>query len=194
MTGRPIVAGRYDAADRRRRSALRPCPVGSGTRKRLQGLVAARGADALALAREFLPDGDLAGHCAAGHAGLDRAQPAQAGSGDAAHTRADRHGGGGAPSGSGTRRVLVRQQTGDDGKPGRGAGTYQEILDAAHAPFARHRGQRRRTHEHLRTDRARRCRHHDDAQRRRGHWRRWTRKSSTAPCSICACRTRRVWS
>ena len=49
------------------------------------------GTTALALARQYLPDGDHARHLPAGHAGLDGAQQSEARSGDAAHSGADHH-------------------------------------------------------------------------------------------------------
>ena len=52
-------------------------------------LVAMRGAEALALAREFHPTAVSLDVFPAGHAGLDGAQPSEAGSGHAAHSGAD---------------------------------------------------------------------------------------------------------
>ena len=70
-----------------------------------------RGAEALALAREHHADGDLARYIPAGHAGVDGVEPAEAGSGDPAHPRADRHPRRGSPSRPGARRVLLRARS-----------------------------------------------------------------------------------
>ncbi len=168
---RQRAAGRYGPADRRRRPALRAHSAGSGATARLQGAGRlARRRCAHARARVFA-DRHLAGHRVARHARLDGAQPAQAESGDAPYSGADRHRGRRTSPGAGARRVLVRQQACDHGESRRGAGTHQTILDSAHTPSAGDRGQRRRTHEHLRTDRARRRGHHHHA-----HWRRSARR------------------
>ena len=53
-------------------------------------------------------DRHLARYLPARHARLDGVEPAQAGSDDAAHSRADRHAGRGSPSRPGARRVFVR--------------------------------------------------------------------------------------
>ncbi len=64
--------------------------MGAAKEQGFKVLVAQRGADALALAREHHADGHLARYLPARHAGLDGPESTQAGSGDAAHSRADR--------------------------------------------------------------------------------------------------------
>ena len=77
-------------------------------------LVAMRGADALDLAKQYPADRGLARRVPARHAGLDRAEPAQAEPADAAHPGADHHARRGPPARAGARRLLVRHQADDD--------------------------------------------------------------------------------
>ena len=141
----PGAAGGAAAGDRGRRSRRRSMPgdtvlliveddphyarmlVDLAHDHGLKVLVAMRGADALALAREYQPDGGVARRVPARHAGLDRAQPAQAGPGDAAHPGADRHAGRGPPARAGARRLLVHDQADHDRRPGGGAGPHHRV-------------------------------------------------------------------
>ena len=67
------------------------------------------GADALALARKYQPDGHLARRLPARHARLDGAEPAEARPGHAPHPGADPHRRGRAPVRPGARRVLLHR-------------------------------------------------------------------------------------
>ena len=99
--------------DRRGRSALCAHPARPRARQGLQGA----GRDARrrrARACQAVPaDRGLARRLPARHARLDRAQPAQAESADAAHPGADRHARRGSPARAGARRLLVRHQADD---------------------------------------------------------------------------------
>ena len=110
--------GDIGAADRRGRSALRAHPRRSGARQRLQGA----GRDARrrrAGAGERVPsDRRLARRLPARHARLDRAEPAEAEPGDAAHPGADRHARRGPPARPGARRLLLRDQADTTGGSG----------------------------------------------------------------------------
>ena len=111
---------RQHAAHRRRRPALRPCAPRARARPgipRHRGH--ARPDGALARAR-VQADGHDARRLPAGHAGLDRPQQPQDGSGHAAHSGADAVGRRGAAARPVARRVLLSRQAGDD--DGSGAG------------------------------------------------------------------------
>ncbi len=74
-TGTSIAEGDPDAPHHRGRPALRPDPPGAGARTEgFKGIVATRGASGLPLARRYRPDGHLARHLPARHAGLDGPQ------------------------------------------------------------------------------------------------------------------------
>ena len=77
-------------------------------------LTATRGSEALALAREFHPNGNIVGRLSAGYAGLDGAESFEAGPDDAAHSGADADAGRRAASRIVARRVCVRDQADDD--------------------------------------------------------------------------------
>ena len=130
-------------------------------------LVAARGTEALELAKQYPAGGGLARRVPAGHARLDRAEPAQAQSADAAYPGADHHAGRGPPACAGARRVLLRQQADDDRRRRRGAVADQGIRQAAPQAAADRGGQCRRADEHPRTARSRRYRDRRHRHRRR---------------------------
>ena len=161
-------AGRRGAADRRGRPALRAHPGGSGARPGFKVLVATRGGEALALAREYRPTADLARRVPARHAGLDRAEPAQAGSDDAAHPGAGRHARRGPAARARARRVLLRQQADHDRGPRSGAVAHQGLRQAAPQAAADRRGQPGRAARHRRASRPRRHRSHHGRHRGRG--------------------------
>ena len=78
--------------------------------------------------RQAIPaGGGLARRVPAGHAGLDRAEPAQAQSADAAHSGADHHARRRPSARAGARRVFLRQQADDDRRRQRGAVADQGI-------------------------------------------------------------------
>ena len=83
------AAGRSDPADRRRRSALRTNSGRSVARQRLQGAGGHARRGGPDLGARVPSDGRLARCLPAGHAGLDCAQPSEAGSGHAAHSGPD---------------------------------------------------------------------------------------------------------
>ena len=150
IAGRPAQprTGRYHPADRRGRSALCAGAARSRPRQGLQGAgrqPRRRGARA----RQAVPaDGGFARCLPAGHAGLDRAEPAQAQSADAAHSGADHHARRRPSARAGARRVLLRQQADDDRRRQRGAVADQGIRQAAPQAPADRGGQRRRADEH----------------------------------------------
>ena len=84
----------------------------------------------------------------AGHAGLDRAQPAQAGRADPAYSGADHHARRGPPARAGARRLLVREQADNDARRRSRADADQGIRAAAAQAPAGRRGQRSRATEH----------------------------------------------
>ena len=141
-------AGRSDPPDRRGRSALCARDHGSRPRQGLQGA----GRDArrrCARPRQAVPAvGGVARRVPARHAGLDRAEPAQAKSADPAHSGADHHARRGPAARARARRVLVRDQADDHRGRRRRADTHQGVcLAAAQAPACR-RGQRSRADGH----------------------------------------------
>ena len=191
IAGRPAQsrAGRYHPPDRRGRSAL--CAGADRSRPR-QGLQGAgrqprrRGART----RQAVPaDRGFARRVPAGHAGLDRAEPAQAQSADAAHSGADHHARRRPSARAGARRVLLRQQADDDRGRQRGAVADQGIRQTpAQAPADRG-GQRRRADEHHRIARPRRHRDPHRRHRRRRVVDAARTSRATASCWICGCPT-----
>ena len=114
-----LVPRRADAADRRGRSGLRPHAARPGAPAGLQGAGGdARQRSAGAGAR-IPADGGVARRLPARHARLDRAEPAQAGSGAAPHPGADRHARRGPPARAGARRLHLPAQA-DDHRGARG--------------------------------------------------------------------------
>ena len=156
-------AGRQHPADRRGRSALRAGDHGPRPRQGLQGA----GRDARrrrARPRQAVPaDGGVARRVPARHAGLDRAEPAQAEPADPAHPGADHHARRGPPARAGARRLLVRHQADHHRRRRGGADAHQGIRRAAPQAAAGRRGQRGRADEH---PRAARLRRHRDRHRR----------------------------
>ena len=104
---------RSDSADRRGRSALCADPDRLGARQGLQGAAghARRRCDQSRQA--VSADGGFARRVPARHAGLERAQPAQAESAHPAHSGADRHPRRRPPAWTCARRLLVRDQADD---------------------------------------------------------------------------------
>ena len=90
-------------------------------------LVANRGTEALDLAKQFQPAAVSLDVFLPDMLGWTRAEPAQAQSADAAHSRADHHARRGPAARAGARRVLVRQQADDDRGRQRGACPDQGI-------------------------------------------------------------------
>ena len=135
-------------------------------------------------------DRRLARRLPARHARLDRAQPAEAGSRDAAHPGADGHARRGSPARPGPRRVRVRDQAGH--RP-RGSNEAIRRLTA----YARPRRKRLLVVEdnpaeqlsHLGAARPRRHRHRHRRHRRRGARGHGGAAVSTASCSTCGCPT-----
>ena len=84
-------AGRRHPPHRRGRSALRPHPGRSGARQGLQGAVGDARRRRAQSRQAVSADRGVARRVPARHAGLERAQPAQAELADAAHPGADRH-------------------------------------------------------------------------------------------------------
>ena len=189
--GRPPQsrAGRYHPADRRGRSALCAGADRSGARQGLQGAgrqPRRRGART----RQAIPAGGGFARCVpAGHAGLDRAEPAQAQSADAAHSGADHHARRRPSACAGARRVFLRQQADDDRGRQRGAVADQGIRQASPQAPPDRGGQRRRADEHHRIARPRRHRDPHRRHRRRCACRRCGTSHATASCWICGCRT-----
>ena len=182
-------AGRHGAAHRRGRSALRPHPRRSRARQRLQGAGRCNGRGCPGAGERLSPDRRLARRVPARHAGLDRAQPAQAESGDAPHSGADRHSGGGPPARLVARRVLVRDQAGHH----RGTADVQSRASGTSASHGASACWWSRTMppsasaspscSHMMTSTS----HRGYRRRRAGHPRR--RGHATAWCSICGFRT-----
>ncbi len=97
--------------------------LGLARDKGFKGIVATKGALGLSLARQFRPSGHLARYLPARHARLDGAQSAQARSGHAPYSGADRHARRRAPARPGARCLLLPRQGADDRRPGSGAST-----------------------------------------------------------------------
>ena len=130
-------------------------------------LVANRGAEALELAKQFQPSGGFARRVPAGHAGLDRAEPAQAQSADPAHSGPDHHARRRPSARAGARRVFLRQQADDDRGRQRGTVPDQGIRQTPPQAPADRGGQCRRADEHQGTARSRGHRDRHDRHRRR---------------------------
>ena len=113
-----------------------------------KALVAPRGADALELARQFRPTAMSLDIFLPDMLGLDRAQPAQAGPGDAPHPGADRDPRRGPPARPGARRLRVPDQADDARGLERRARPDQGVRGAAPQAAAGRRGQRRRAAQH----------------------------------------------
>ena len=114
--GRPAQsrARRHHPADRRGRSALCAGADRSRPRQGLQGS-GRQSRRRSARTRQAVPaDGGVARRVPAGHAGLDRAEPAQAQSADPAHSGPDHHARRRPPARAGARRVFLRQQADHD--------------------------------------------------------------------------------
>jgi signal transduction histidine kinase/CheY-like chemotaxis protein len=126
-------------------------------------LVAMRGVDALDLAKQFQPSAVSLDVFLPGHAGLDRAEPAQAEPAHAAHSGTDHHARRGSPARAGARRVLVRHQAYHDRGRRSGDRPDQGVRAAAPQAPARGRGQSGRADEH---PRAAQLRRHRDRHRR----------------------------
>ncbi len=120
--------GRRHPPHRRGRSALRPHPGRPGTRQGLQGAIG----DArrrCAQSRQAVPaDRGFARRVPARHAGLERAEPAQAKSADPAYSGADRLARRRPPARPCPRRLRLRQQADDPRGHRRRALAHQGIL------------------------------------------------------------------
>ena len=144
-------AGRYDPPDRRGRSALRPHHDRSGARQGVQG-VAGDARRRCARSRQAIPaDGGVARRVPARHARLERAQPAQAESADAAYPGADHHARRGPPARPGARRLLLRHQADHAARALRTrCPRSRNSRSHAAAPAPGRRGQQGRADEHRR--------------------------------------------
>ena len=116
--GRPAghPAGRSAAADRRGRSALCAHPDRPRARQGLQGAAGDARRGRARPRQAISADRGVARRVPARHAGLERAQPAQAESAHAPHPGPDHHARRGSPARAGARRVLVRGQADDAGR------------------------------------------------------------------------------
>ena len=161
-------AGRRHSPHRRGRSALRPHPDRSGARQGLQGAVGDARRRRARSRQAVSADRGVARRVPARHAGLERAQPAQAELADPAHPGADRHAGRRPPARPGPRRLLVRDQADDAGGHCRRAVADQGVLGAAPQAAPGRRGQQGRADEHPRAARPRRHRDRQCRHRRRG--------------------------
>ena len=122
-------------------------------------LVAMRGAEALALAREFHPDGRLARRLPARHARLDRAEPSEAGPGDAPYSGADADPGRRPAARPLARRLRLCHQADHERGSGRGASlASRQYAAAAPQAAAGRRRQSGRAAQHPRAARLRRHR------------------------------------
>ncbi len=123
----PTIARRSqpgDADAARSSRTTRTTRASSSTWRTHQGfkvLVATRGADALALARQYRPTAVSLDVFLPDMLGLDGAEPAQAGPGDAPHPGADRDARRGPPARPRARRVQLPHQADDDRGPRSGA-------------------------------------------------------------------------
>ena len=158
--------------------------LGAAKEQGFKVLVAQRGADALALARDASADRHLARYLSAGHAGVDGVESTQAGSGDAAHSRANRDPGRGSPPWAGERRVCVRAKARHSGGPRGRVRAHQRLRGTAPQASVAGRGRRGRTQGRRGTAQPRGHRNHDRGNRRGGAWRNCTRRRSIASCSI----------
>ncbi len=167
--GRPAgyPARRSAAADRRGRSALCAHPDRSGARQGLQGAVGDARRRRARSRQAISADRGLARRVPARHAGLERAQPAQAESAHAPHPGADHHARRGSPARAGAWRVLLRGQADDTGGHLGRAHQDQGLRQAAAAAAAGGRGQHRRADEHRCAARPRRHRDRERLDRRR---------------------------
>ena len=112
-------------------------------------------------------DRGVARRVPARHARLDRAQPVEAQSADAAHSGPDHHAGRRSPARAGARRVLLCQQADHHRRRQRGAVPDQGIRQAAPQAPADRGGQCGGADEHPGTARSRRHRDRHDRHRRR---------------------------
>ncbi len=133
---------RFRGADRRRRPALRAHPAGPGARQRLQGHRCEQGRTRARPRAAVPPHGYFARHLPAGHARLDRAESAQARSGDAAHSGTDRHARRRASARPGPRSFRVHREGAHHRRARTGFRTHQGFHDRAHAAAAGRRRQR----------------------------------------------------
>ena len=141
---------RRHPSHRRGRSALRPHPGRSGARQGLQGAVGDARRRCAQSRQAISADGGVARRVPARHAGLERAQPAQAEPADPAYSGADRLARRGPPARARARRLRLRQQADHARRHRRGALAHQGICRAApQAPVDR-RGQSGRADEHPR--------------------------------------------
>ena len=127
--------------------------------KGFKALVAMRGARGAGAGPRISADRRLARCLPAGHAGLDRAEPAEAGPGDAAHSGAGRHARRGPPARPRARRLLVPQKA--DARPRISEAALvadHGLREAAPEAAADRRGQSGGTARNRRAARPRRCR------------------------------------
>ena len=154
------AAGRCRAADRRGRSALR---ARAARRSRAttasRALVAMRGADALTLARKYLPTAISLDIFLPDMLGWTVLSPLEAGPRDAPHPGADRHRRGGAPARARARRVRLPQQAAHDRRHRSARSTASSASRSrACAQLLVVEDDAGRAHEHRRADRPRRRR------------------------------------
>ncbi len=191
VAGRPAQSrtGRHHSSDRRGRPALCARADRSRPRQGLQG--PGRGARrGSAGSRQAVPaDRGLARRLPARHARLDRAEPAEAQSADAAHSGPDHHAGRRPPARAGARRVLLCQQADHDRRRQRGAVPDQGIRQAAPQAPADRRRQRGRAVEHPGTARPQAISRSSPPIPAPARSRRCATTPATASCSICGCPT-----
>ncbi len=152
---------RVGVACGRGRSALCAHPHGPRARQRLQGAGGAARRRGAGSGHGVQSQCRLAGRIPARHAGLERAQPAQAKSADATHPRPDDHPRRGSPARPGPRCILVHDQADVGRRTARCADAHQGVHRAAAQAVARRRGQSRRAARHSRAAEPRRHRHCD---------------------------------
>ena len=163
-SGRPAQprTRRHHPPDRRGRSALRARAGRSRPRQGFQGACRRTRLGSAGPGKTVPAHRGVTRRLPARHARLDRAEPAQAQSADAAHSGPDHHAGRRPPACAGARRVLLRQQADHDRRRERGAVPDQGIRQTPPQAAADRGGQCGGTDEHQGTARPRRHRdrHH----------------------------------
>ena len=190
-------AGRRHSPHRRGRSALRPHPDRSGARQGIQGAVGDARRRRAQSRQAVSADRGVARRLPARHAGLERAQPAQAELAHPAHPGADRHAGRRPPARPCPRRLLVRDQADDAGGHCRRAVADQGVLGAAPQAAPGRRGQQGRADEHSTSCSATTTSRSSTPAAATRRWRHCATGRAIAWCSICGCptcRASRSWS